>query len=263
MTATDVLATFYWVEAKPEFQGLGAEHMTHESYRFDVGGKLACRLGVACVVLALAIPLAAHADAIIGDPVDWDTNEPITPWTALGTSATVIENTADADNFLEITFPASADLYETAKGPSGDLFALTWQADYWIEFDFWADSTLPDTLQVRWHGTDRGFTWGNTVTPSGIGSWGTLRTDSFSKYEDWNLPESEANEADFLADLGSIDWIGAYIYRDGSDKEIYGVDDFKLMVPEPEEYLMLAAALITALLVMRRQKMQPEQVKAA
>jgi hypothetical protein len=241
--------------------------MTNKSYKVyaDKAARMLC-LGWA--VLLLAFPSAARANAIIGDPVDWDDNEPSEAWAALGSSATVIENTAGADDFLQITFPGGIDpgpgpqWYETVTGPSVDLFALTWETDYWVEFDFWADSVLPDTLQVRWGADGSGRTWANDVTPSGVGSWQTLKTDTFSSFENWKLSPL-VDQDDFLADLGSIDWIGVYIFRDGTDEEIYGVDDFKLMVPEPAEYLMLAAALLTAFLVMRRQKLLPVPVKIA
>jgi hypothetical protein len=214
-------------------------HMAFESYRFNVGGKLACRLGGVFAVLALSLPLAAQADTIVGDPVDWDANEPSTAWTALGTSAIVAENAAGANDFLQISFPGGIDpgaglqWYETAQGPSADLFAGDWTG-YSIEFDFWADSTLPDTLQIRWGADGTGRTWANDVTPSGVGSWDTLRTDTLSSVDDWRL-DAFVDQDEFLADLGAIDWIGVYIFRDGTDAEIYGVDDFSLMVPEPEE----------------------------
>jgi len=218
--------------------------------------------------VALVLPSVLLADAIVGDPIDWDAYSPSVAWAPIGSSATAVENDSGADDYLEITFPGGIDpgpgahWYETIKGPSDDLFALTWEQDYWIEFDFWANDVVPDTLQVRWGADGSGRTWGNTVSPSGVGSWGTLKTDTFSSYENWKLSPL-VDQDDFLADLGSVDWIGVYIFRDGTDEEIYGVDDFKLMVPEPEEYLMLAAALLTAFLVMRRQKMLPEFVRAA
>jgi len=231
-----------------------------------------CRLGVICAVLTFALPLVAHADSIIGDPVDWDDNPAsgLGSWTRLGSepSTSIAENTDTAsDHFLQITFDSGIDpapgahWYETVKGPSDDLFALTWETDYWIEFDFWAKDTPPDTLQIRWGDDTSGRIWGNTVTSSGLG-WSSLRTDSFSNHLDWRLNPAHT-ASDFTDDLASIDWIGVYIFRDGTDEEIYGVDDMKLMVPEPEEYLMLAAALITALLVMRRRQQATVPVKIA
>lgn len=230
-------------------------------------------IAAACAV-AFLLPSALLADSIVGDRVDWDTYGPSEAWSAIGTSLdpdvpAVSTGSGGDGNWLKITFPdisaspgPGAHWYETVRGPSDDLFALTWETDHWIEFDFWADSTLPGTLQVRWGDDDSGRTWGNTVSPSSIGGWGSLKTDTFSSFENWKLSPL-VDQDDFLADLGSVDWIGVYIFRDGTDEEIYGVDDFKLMVPEPEEYLMLAAALLTAFLVMRRQKMLPDFARVA
>ena len=161
---------------------------------------------------------------------------------------------------MQIDFPGGIDpgpgsqWYETISTPSTDLFAGTWITDYWIEFDFWADDVVPDVLQVRW-GNNEGNTWGNVIDTSGMGtgSWTALGSDSFLDVEDWRL-DPFATQGEFLTDLGSIDWIGIYIGRAGTDAEMYGLDDFKLMVPEPAEYLLLFAALGTALIAIRRKK---------
>ena len=213
------------------------------------------------VLLLLAGSSVSTANIIIAKH-DWD----VTPasgkgnWAAQGNSATVKENTDNpSDNYLQISFPGGIDSgpgdqwYETISTPSADLFAGTWLTDYWIEFDFWANDVIPDTLQVRWHGTSSDTVYGNTLSPSGVGSWQTLKTSTFTSVDDWKLSPA-ANQDDFLADLDSIDWIGVYIFRDGTDAELYGIDDFKLMVPEPAEYLMLLAALVTVGLVLRRQR---------
>jgi len=214
-------------------------------------------------------PSVLLANSIVGVPVDWDTYPPSPDWSALSGEATLLETTGNgnATDWLQITFEdigstPGADWFDTVSGESSDLFALTWETDYWIEFDFWAGDVLPETLQVRW-GVDGGRTWGNTVSPvAGVDSWGTIRTDSFSDYLNWQINPLD-DEGEFLADLGAIDWIGVYIFRDGTDEEVYGVDDFKLMVPEPEEYLMLIAALVTAVLVLRRQRLATVPVKVA
>jgi hypothetical protein len=56
----------------------------------------------------------------------------------------------------------------------------------------------------------------------------------------------------FLSDLSSIEWIGIYIERTGAGAQDYGLDNFNLMVPEPSEYAMLAAALMGAWIFLRR-----------
>ena len=218
--------------------------MTYKSYKsYVVGGSIRRFFSlhmlpvfsVACILSAL--PLQVSANAIIAVH-DWD----VTPasgvgnWAAQGTSAAVSENTdIPSDNYLNISFPGGIDpgpgaqWYETVSTPSSDLFAGTWITDYWIEFDFWAQDAVPDTLQVRWGDNDSGRTWANTLNPGGVGSWSSLKTDTFADYTDWQM-DPFVTQSDFLADLNSIDWIGVYLFRDGTDSELYGIDDFKLMV---------------------------------
>jgi len=237
--------------------------MTYKSDRSNVlVYRLRYCLYVSAFCLFMAMPSSIYANAIIAMH-DWDAT-PVADagnWDTLGSSATVAENTGTpGDHYLEISFPGGIDAgpgsqwYETISTPSDDLFAGTWITDYWIEFDFWADDVVPDQLQVRW-GVDGGRTWGNSLNTAGVGvdTWGSLRTDTFSDFTDWKL-EPYATQGEFLADLDAIDWIGVYIFRDGTDAEVYGVDDFKLMVPEPAEYMLLFAALGTALIAMRRRK---------
>jgi hypothetical protein len=244
--------------------------MTCKTYRTPVGGIFACRVGAVCAVLVLAIASCVHAESIIGDPIDWDANAPSNAWDTLGSAATAVETTEGGNDtdWLKISFPGGisedpgSHWNETAKGDASDLFSGTWDTDYWIEFDFWAEDVLPTTLQIRWSGTAHEKTWVNTITPTaGIGVSETLSSASFGSVSDWNFLPFDTQE-EFVADLESIDWIGVYIFRGGTDAEAYGVDNFKLMenllmVPEPAEYMMLAAALITAFLVMRRQKHPP------
>jgi hypothetical protein len=210
------------------------------------------------ILLALSCEVSANTIIAIND---WDTipASGLANWAAQGNpaSAKVTEDTTDHNDFMKIDFSGGIDAnpgdqwYETISTPSDDLFAGSWMPDYWIEFDFWADTTVPDTLQVRWGNDESGRTWGNTISVGGTG-WSTLKSDDFSDYNNWNLGPPGKTQDDFLADLNSIDWIGVYIFRDGTDEEIYGIDDYKLMVPEPAEYLMLFAALGIAVLAIRR-----------
>lgn len=235
---------------------------TNMAYRHQrpFGSSIKSCLGAVALCLFVAMPVLVSADVIVAIH-DWDTTPDPNTWGPDGASASVaVAN--DGDDFLQISFPGGIDpgpgdqWYETISTPSADLLAGGWITDYWIEFDFWADDVVPDTLQIRWGNDDvGGNTWGNTIDTSGIGidSWGTLRTDTFSDFSDWQLAPF-VDQADFLADLDSIDWIGVYIERAGTDAEVYGIDDFKLMVPEPAEYLLLFAALGTALVAIRRKK---------
>ena len=235
--------------------------MAYKSHRY-FGSSINRFLGAVALCLFVALPVFVSADVIIAMH-DWDTTPAsgIDNWAAQGSSATFDENVDNgSDHYLEISFPDGIDpgpgsqWYETISTRSYDLLVGGWITDYWIEFDFWADDVVPDTLQIRW-GVDDGNTWGNTIDTSGVGidSWATLGSDTFSDFNDWKL-DPFATESQFLTDLGDIDWIGVYIFRDGTDAEVYGIDDFKLMVPEPAEYLLLFAALGTALIAVRRKR---------
>ena len=91
------------------------------------------------------------------------------------------------------------------------------------------------------------------MTAPAIQTWST-QTASFANWQDWQYPGPGATESQYLADLGSIDWIGVYIYRGSGDEQIYGIDNFKLMVPEPAECFMLAAAVISSGMSLRRKR---------
>ena len=225
-------------------------HKYHSSYVCI--SRLRSALGAGLVSLVFIMPTVVIADVIIAEH-DWDTTG-IGSWDSQDGNSTVTDNTG----YLQISFPLGApglgESYDTVSTPKDDLFAGTWTTDYWIEFDFWAQDVVPDTLQIHW-GAESGNTWVNAIDTSGVGidSWASLRTDTFD-YENWSSGPYEIEESEFLTDLNDINWIGIYIERGGSGAELYGVDDFKLMVPEPAEYLLLFAALGTAVIAMRRKK---------
>jgi hypothetical protein len=188
---------------------------------------------------------------------DWELGEH--PWTSDGFAS--LNREASGGNpggWLEITMP------ETGQAPGGDewfdvistdassIFAGGWETRMWVEFDFWADNTAP-TAQLRWQSAENDYIWANTVS-SGTAQdgWQTF-SPSFHDWTDWDtLTPMGASEEQYLADLSTIDWIGVYIWRDGADSQVYGLDDFKLMVPEPQEIIMLVAALMITLVSLRR-----------
>lgn len=134
---------------------------------------------------------------------------------------------------------------------AADLFAGNWTSDMWIEFDFMAQDYVPASLQVQWQG-DSGYTWSYVITPSStLGDWVGYGA-SFGNWEDWAFPG--ATEELFLQDLSSIDWIGIYIFQSSPEGQIFGLDNFRLLVPEPHEYAMLAVALVVVLVTLRRRK---------
>ncbi len=217
-------------------------------------------LSVVAVLVLHQISPVASADVILAQH-DWDPVPASGVWQAGGTSAGVsVTNTgAPHDNWLKIDFPSGLDPEagpkwdETASVAATNFFVGTWSTQMWIAFDFWAESVVPRELQVVWHGTASNNVWSYPLT-SGVqaGQWTTLRA-SFANWDDWGATTPYVGVDAYLADLDSMDWIGVYIWRsDSVDQEIYGLDDFKLMVPEPEEYAMLLAGLATALMVYRR-----------
>lgn len=205
------------------------------------------------VLAALVLSALASAASTIVGIVDWDANPPSAPWAVLdGEPAAVSVEDTGGNSWLRI--PLAADREDdlvTVGGSASDLLAGVWDASSWIEFDFWAQDVLPNELQVRWHGTASNLVWGATLQPQVVVGWQTLRAPSFMDWTAWDLGSS-GTEIAFLADLASIDWIGVMISSDSENEAVYGVDDFKLMVPEPAEALLVAAALGVALLALRR-----------
>jgi hypothetical protein len=208
----------------------------------------------------LALP--AWAEVILAEH-DWDPTPADGVWTALGGAAGVslsVTNTAAPhNNWLRVEFPDNDNQepgehwYETVKVDVADFFVGTWSTQMWVSFDFWAETAVPEELEVRWHSTASNNLWSYPLTGAQAGQWTTFSAP-LANWEDWT-ESFVVGIDDYLADLESIDWIGVYIFRDGTtDPEIYGLDDFKLTVPEPEEYAMLLAGLVTALLVYRTRR---------
>ena len=205
----------------------------------------------------LASVVSVSAGSIVGI-IDWDT-PPATGWISDDAAVAVSTTSGSGGDgqWLRIDFDDGDPADVLVSGSAADLFAGTWRSEYWIEFDFWAETTLPDMLQVRWGAEGSTNIWGQTVTPSGgVGTWQTLRATSLGDDANWDIGLGDPSE--YLADLSSIDWIGVYIDRGTtSGADSYGVDDYSLMVPEPAEIMMLAAAFGVGLLVWRRMRLVP------
>jgi hypothetical protein len=105
-----------------------------------------------------------------------------------------------------------------------------------ISFDFWAENAIPQNLQFQFHATNENV-WGYNITDriTSTQTWTTVQVGL--GYENaWGpLPGFDDAEEQFLADLAAIDWIGVYIFRDTDEREVYGLDNFRLPVPEPGE----------------------------
>lgn len=144
--------------------------------------------------------------------------------------------------------------------PASNLFAGNWRqsGDMWLEFDFRAADVTPGYVQVQWAATNDRI-WRSTALVSGGGSlstqvWTHMQTTSLTDYQDWDY--GGGTQQQFLDDLGEIDWIGVYIWRNTAVAQIYGIDRFVLLVPEPAEWMMLGTALITCFGACRRRRRQ-------
>lgn len=209
------------------------------------------------VLLSLLLPGMAAGSTIVGI-VDWDTLSPSTNWTVREGAADLTVQGPEDRRWLEISMPAGATNAWVA-GRAADLFVGTWDASSWIEFDFWASNAIPETLELRW-GAEGDTTWRIGVTPyTGAGAWQTLQTPMLGETDMFQNPGLD--EDDFLADLAAIDWIGLYLYQDGASDQVYGLDNVKLMVPEPAELALAAAALSVVLLTLHRKRFLPAPLR--
>jgi hypothetical protein len=136
--------------------------------------------------------------------------------------------------------------------PATNVIAGTWSTNTAVQFDFWQSNSVAGALALEFANTNNSDIWSYSLTPSsGLLNWTTFGV-SFNDTNNWNA--SPFSVGAYLDDLAAIDWIGVYIYRDTSSPEIYGIDNVKLMVPEPAEYILLAAAMITSGMSLRRKR---------
>ena len=204
----------------------------------------------------LALPGSAPAGIILGQH-DWETGD---------------HGWLDDSSFVELQRQASggdpdgwlrARFAGTGQAPGGDawsatlrtdaagLFAGGWDPASWVQFDFWSTDLNP-TVQVRWQSKNNTYVWAHAVDTGSADGWRTVSA-SFLDWQDWDtLSPVGASEETYLADLSTIDWIGVYLWRDGTSQQDYGLDDFSLVVPEPAEWLFLGAALTAAAASLRR-----------
>ncbi|MCX7590607.1 MAG: PEP-CTERM sorting domain-containing protein, partial [Kiritimatiellae bacterium] len=132
------------------------------------------------------------------------------------------------------------------------LFAGNWTTRHWVEFDFWAEDVVPGAVQLRWAAATNENYWSYNLMVTATQTWTHLKA-TFDDWEAWMYPG--ATEDQFLADLAAIDWIGVYVLRNSDIEQSYGIDDFTLVVPEPSQWAMLAAALTgSGLSLLRRRR---------
>lgn len=218
-------------------------------------------MNIKFLMFVLMALLARHAAASIivaqetwndGSTGGWTSN---TDWASL-TNPVPTGN----DGYLRIHLKTidpeepGAEWYGLAQTPASSFFAGNWQGK-WAEFDFFAEDVVPDYVQIRWKSSTNSEVWRSTVFDSqktglSTGVWTHMAGPAFSSATDWNY--GSGTQEQFINDLAAIDWIGVYIWRNTGAAQNYGLDDFRLMVPEPGETLMLGAALISAAFSLRR-----------
>jgi len=223
------------------------------------------RLFVSLIAAMLCLG-RAHGDAIIGN-ADWDFGDE--GWTSAYGRSTLAREASGGNpaGWLSIEFPTRPDdcepdqWYDVARTSATNIFAGSWTSDMWIEFDFWAADVIPVAVQVQWQATGSENIWGAAVAPpSSLRTW-TRSSVSFSDWEDWQYPGADMDQ--YLSDLDAIDWIGVYIFANTDEAQLYGLDEFKLMVPEPSEWALLAASLAGLLGFWRRRVLCPVRAATA
>ncbi len=213
--------------------------------------------GSLAMALAFLFP-AVCVEAIVLGEHKWD-DSTVMGWSRDRGDWPALTNpgaNGNPDGYLRIDFPAigvdpGPNWYDTVHTPATSLFAGNWSQQDWLQFDFWAEDTAPGGLQVRW-GVDGGNTWGYVLDATGVqpGQWSTFQAP-LANWQDWDISPF-MSESQYLADLQAIDWVGVYIFRNGTGEENYGIDNFSLQVPEPEEWLMLGVALTVTAAALRR-----------
>ena len=224
--------------------------------------SIECIILLTAVMAFLAVPV--WGNSIVGIH-DWDTGTH--GWSSRDGWVLTNRETAggNPDGWLSITFTNLSSgapgphWFDTVSTSATNLFAGTWSTTNWIEFDFWASNREPREVQVRFSSTnDPNRIWRSTVFDTetdslSLETW-TPFTASFSNWEDWRVFSPGYTEANYLADLDQIDWIGVYIYRTTRFDQVYGIDNFALMIPEPVEVCMVVAAMISSTMSLRKKR---------
>jgi hypothetical protein len=204
------------------------------------------------VLIPAAIMLAwqgtVYGDVTLGS-YDWDNPaDGVDGWSSMQGNTALQRQETDGDGWLGIEFAQSTepeDSEDIVYVSADNLFAGQWSTNMWVEFDFWSSNTVAESLQVRWATNSLADQWSYSVDASASSNNWTTYTASFRDWNDW-AGFAGATEARYLEDLANIDWLGIYIERGSTAQENYGLDDHKLMVPEPGEWLMLAVSCIVS-----------------
>jgi hypothetical protein len=199
---------------------------------------------------------AAHATPVINSPETWSNDGNVEGWEHSGDGSYQHQ---DANDYLQISFDAQgAPLPESSltfadSDASGGRFV----GDYGpylgnvvMTFRFLAETHAPSTMQMWFRsdasGAERIWSY-NLSGPTTVGVWTWYSVPLGTFGPGWTLwSGSGSAQSDFLLDLTGVDWIGLRLVRNGSIlAQNYGLDDVKLMVPEPETIWLMIAALLS------------------
>jgi len=221
--------------------------------------RISAYIRFARLAVGMAVALAcmsAHGDGIVavhdwndGTLQDWTEDQ---AWSSLSHSGS---GGIGDSGYLQAQFADGRGLgqEETVVYVSANnLLAGTWTEDMWVEFDFWAQDVIPSAVAAQWE-AGGGTLWEQNVFDSGdtlgLQNWTTFQAPF--EYTYWSSG-GNPSEQEYLDDLATINWIGVYIFDGTGQDSLYGLDDFKLMIPEPSEYALAGAAMLVMLLSIRR-----------
>lgn len=212
------------------------------------------KLLLTSLLLALFAGIPSTRATVILGSHDWNSGSE--GWTAENDWVDLTrpaDGGVDNTGYLRLSFQATGttppnEWYDIVRVNAKTLFAGSWDERMWVEFSFFSEDVTPNALRVVFEGAREDLWSFSGLTPLGTGTWNRYATP-FSYESGWSSPGQ--NEADFLDALQSIEWIGVYVQRTGEGAQNYGLDDFNLMIPEPEEYAMAAGGLLICLLALR------------
>jgi hypothetical protein len=155
--------------------------------------------------------------------------------------------------FLEITFPYGGP--PSPLGPAISNTTSVYTGDYSglvaggaIRFDFYAGSQPPTANPAILLHTSDGDTWSYafTYTLGQVGTWVT-----------YSVPLSGAGwtgGSGFVTDIQNVTWVGLDLEGNAGvgGTQIFGLDNWTYVIPEPGTLYMLTAALLGLTLTFRR-----------
>ena len=194
-------------------------------------------LFVLILVSLLLLPtlhFTAQATIILGTN-NWKKSH-LADWTKTDDWTKPSEKGSYLNAYLESPAPLADKDYAQNYTSASNLFAGNLSSTPYAEPNFWSTNAVRKSRRIM-----RGSINENTSieTPT------ELRSAFFSDYTDW---EYDVDQAAFVSDLESIDWINSYIWDTKLDDQTYGIDNSLLVVPEPHTVILLLASGATAAL---------------